>query len=79
MVYGCAAVFPLRRGRADAQQRHKRRFGVRRVLPGRLAELIGGGGGVEHVVGNLKGEADRFAVSAQPATWRGVLSQLIRR
>jgi len=74
-------VYRLRRqsfrfgpGRADAQQRHKRRFGVRRVLSGRLAELIRGRGGVEHVVGNLKGEANRFSVGAKPAdvSWRAV-------
>src|SRR6266481_3083887 len=66
MVYGLRRQpFCLGAGRADAQQRHKRRFGVRRVLSGGLSELIGGSRGIEHIVGDLKSESDRVAISTQ--------------
>src|SRR2546430_4509846 len=41
----------LRPRRAHPQQGHERGLGVRGVLAGGLAELGGGGGGIEHVVG----------------------------
>src|SRR5436309_9867585 len=67
MVYGLRRQpFRLGAGRADTQQRHKGRFGVRRVLSGRLAELIGGSRGVEHIVGDLKSESDGVAVGPKP-------------
>src|SRR5467141_4869434 len=66
MVYGLRRQsFRLSAGCADAQQRHKRRFGVRRVLSGRLSELIGGSRGVEHIVGDLESEPDRVAIGTQ--------------
>src|SRR5712664_4889341 len=50
------------------------RLGVRGVLSSRLAELIGGGGHIEHIVGDLKGEANCLSVGAEPSdvSWRAV-------
>src|SRR2546427_4756684 len=58
---------PLRLGPrgAHAAEGHEGGLGARRVLAGRLAELHGGGDGVEHVVVDLEGKPDVHAVAAQ--------------
>src|SRR2546422_7468243 len=77
-------VYRLRRqpfcfsaGGAHAQQRHKGRLGVRGVLASRLPELIGGGRRIEHIVGDLKSEANCFSVRAQPSRvfWRAICTK----
>src|SRR2546426_6839858 len=77
-------VYRLRRqpfcfsaGGAHAQQRHKGRFGVRGVLASRLPELIGGGRRIEHIVGDLKSEANCFSVRAKPSSvfWRAICTE----
>src|SRR2546422_552386 len=77
-------VYRLRRqpfcfsaGGAHAQQRHKGRLGVRGVLASRLPELIGGGRRIEHIVRDLKSEANCFSVRAQPSRvfWRAICTQ----
>src|SRR4029077_14845476 len=55
----------LRPGGAYTEQRHEGRFGDRRVLSGGFPQLIGRGGGVEHVVVDLEGEAHVGAVATQ--------------
>src|SRR5712692_5102904 len=52
-------------GGAYAEERDEGRLGERRVLAGRLAQLGGGRGGVQHVVVDLEREADVRAVAAQ--------------
>src|SRR6267378_4824792 len=58
---------PLRLGPSgpNAEQRDECRLGMRRVLSGRFAELVGRGSRIQHVIGDLKGQADRFAVRSQ--------------
>src|SRR3989442_14932801 len=77
-------VYRLRRqpfcfsaGGAHAQQRHKGRLGVRGVLASRLPELIGGGRRLEHIVGDLKSEANCFSVRAKPSSvfWRAICTE----
>src|SRR6266851_1641395 len=66
MVYGPRReALRLGPGGAYAEERDEGRLGERRVLAGRLAQLGGGRGGVQHVVVDLEGEADVRAVAAQ--------------
>src|SRR6266852_2334558 len=66
MVYGPRReALRLGPGGAYAEERDEGRLGERRVLAGRLAQLGGGRGGVQHVVVDLEREADVRAVAAQ--------------
>ena len=59
------------RAALDAQQLHVGRLGERRVPAGGLAQLVAGGGGVEHVVGDLEGEPDVLRRSRCSASTAG--------